>query len=262
MGRLKYWHWALAASFVVAWATADEDTYTLHLISGYAVLALLAARLLAGIVAGDKSRWRLPRPALRPAFAWMAIAVMGATGVAAVTGVAADRIPLLEHPHEALAELTLWVIGAHVAFIAFMYRGRKWLRRLGAATPALALAVAAVPALAGDPKREPLIAAYAVEAGGQAFSAQRGETLFRTKWAGGDERTPSCTACHTDDPTRMGQNAKTGRPIDPVAPSVNSVRFTDRAQVEKHFARDCKSVLGRECTPLEKGDYVTFMAGR
>lgn len=133
----------------------------------------------------------------------------------------------------------------------------------------LAVVSALVPtlALAGDARRDAILSDFAaearrLEAGFTGFSAQRGETLFRTKWNGGDARTPSCTACHTGDPRQPGQNAKTGRPIEPVAVSVNPRRFTDKAEVEKQFARDCRSVLGRSCTPLEKGDYITFMAGQ
>lgn len=122
-------------------------------------------------------------------------------------------------------------------------------------------------ALAADGARDAILADYAAqakkaEAAFAGFSAQRGETLFRTKWAKGDERTQSCTACHTDNPRNAGQNAKTGRPIDPVAVSVNPKRFTEMDKVEKQFGRDCKSVLGRECTAQEKGDYITFMAGQ
>ncbi len=122
----------------------------------------------------------------------------------------------------------------------------------------------ALPA-AADPAREALLADYAKQAkaadpGFAGFSTERGEKLFRSRWAGGDERTPACTSCHTDDPRRPGRNAKTGRSIDPVAVSVAPERFTDRAEVEKQFERDCKSVLGRVCTAAEKGDYITFMA--
>lgn len=122
-------------------------------------------------------------------------------------------------------------------------------------------------ALAADPRRAALLTDYAAEArradpAFTTFSAQRGETLFRTRSTAGDARTPSCTTCHTANPRQPGQNAKTGRPIDPVAVSVNPQRFTDKATVEKQFARDCKSVLGRECTALERGDYITFMAGQ
>lgn len=133
-------------------------------------------------------------------------------------------------------------------------------------TAALMLTLPTV-AIAGDGRRDAIIADYAAQAGKAdpafaGFSAQRGETLFRTKWAGGDARTPSCTACHTDNPKAAGQNAKTGRTIAPVAVSANPKRFTDIAEVEKQFGRDCKSVVGRDCTPLEKGDYITFMAGQ
>lgn len=133
---------------------------------------------------------------------------------------------------------------------------------------ALAAIVLALPAaaLAGDARRDAILAGYAAKARGAdpgfaAFSARRGEALFRMTGSG-DARTPSCTACHTDNPRQAGRNAKTGRPIDPVAVSVNPGRFTDAATVEKQFARDCRGVLGRECTPLEKGDYITFMAGQ
>lgn len=128
-------------------------------------------------------------------------------------------------------------------------------------------ALAPMLAFAGDPKRDALLAEYAIQAKAQdrtfsAFSPARGEALFHGTWTGGDPRTASCTACHTADPRQAGRNAKTGRPIEPVAVSANPARFTDLATVEKHFARDCRSVLGRECTALEKGDYVAFMAAR
>ncbi|MGE5149097.1 MAG: DUF1924 domain-containing protein [Rhodospirillaceae bacterium] len=133
----------------------------------------------------------------------------------------------------------------------------------------VAAALALMPAVvtAQDARRTALLSDYGAEAqrldpGFTAFSAARGEALFRTPWGGGDARTPSCTACHTADPRQTGRNAKTGRPIDPVAVSINPRRFTDKVEVEKQFARDCRSVLGRECTPLERGDYITFMAGQ
>jgi hypothetical protein len=134
---------------------------------------------------------------------------------------------------------------------------------------AVAVTVSVLPAaaMAGDARRDAILADYAAQArkadpGFAGFSGKSGEAFFRTKWAGGDARTPSCTSCHTDSPSQPGQNAKTGRPIEPVAVSVNARRFTDMAEVEKQFGRDCKSVVGRECTPAEKGNYITFMAGQ
>lgn len=137
----------------------------------------------------------------------------------------------------------------------------------GAYVAAAIACLISLTAVAGDVRTDAILDDYgaqarAADASFSGFSSQRGEKLFRTKWAGGDARTPSCTACHTDDPRGSGRNAKTGREIGPVAVSANPKRFTDRGEVEKQFRRDCKSVLGRECTPLEKGDYVTFMVGQ
>jgi len=131
----------------------------------------------------------------------------------------------------------------------------------------ISLMIVPLTAFAGDGRRDQILAEYKIQAlkaesGFTQFSAQRGETLFRTKWSGGDPKTPSCTSCHTDNPRNQGENAKTGRPIDPVAVSVNPSRFTDLGDVEKQFGRDCKHVLGRDCSPTEKGDYITFMAGQ
>lgn len=133
---------------------------------------------------------------------------------------------------------------------------------------AVALALFALPVAvlaAGD--RATLLSAYAAkakvsDAGFAGFSAQRGETLYRGNFTGGDARTPSCATCHGADPRAPGRNAKTGRPIDPVAVSAAPQRYTDAAEVDKHFTRDCKSVLGRDCTALERGDYIAFMAGQ
>jgi hypothetical protein len=91
-----------------------------------------------------------------------------------------------------------------------------------------------------------------------AFSAQRGEHLFRTQFTGGKTDTPSCTSCHTTDPKRTGQT-RAGKDIEPMAASASPERYTDQAKAEKWFGRNCNNVLGRECTAIEKGDFLTFM---
>ncbi|WP_374468044.1 DUF1924 domain-containing protein [Ferrovibrio sp.] len=140
---------------------------------------------------------------------------------------------------------------------------RRYRRALAGAVIILPLAALA----AGNTERAAILADYVAKArvadpGFAGFSAPRGEALFRGSFTGGDARTPSCMSCHTADPRQPGRNAKTGRPIDPVAVSADPRRYTDAAQVDKHFTRDCKSVLGRDCTPLERGDYITFMMGQ
>lgn len=100
--------------------------------------------------------------------------------------------------------------------------------------------------------------AKASEAAFSAFSSRSGEALHIARHATGKPDTPSCTACHGDDPRRPGQT-KTGKSIDPMAVSVSQSRYTDAAKVEKWFRRNCTEVLGRACTPREKGDWLTYM---
>jgi hypothetical protein len=87
------------------------------------------------------------------------------------------------------------------------------------------------------------------------FDANRGEQFFKSRH-GGDW---SCSTCHTDNPTAMGQHTVTKKDIKPMAPSVNPERFTDAAKVEKWFKRNCKDVVKRECTAQEKGDVLTYL---
>ena len=44
-----------------------------------------------------------------------------------------------------------------------------------------------------------------------------------------------------------------------LAAAVTPTRYTDPAKVEKWFKRNCQEVLGRQCTPLEKGDWLSAM---
>ncbi len=118
------------------------------------------------------------------------------------------------------------------------------------------------PALA-NPARDAIIKDFAAQAKAadpsfSGFSAERGKKLFFTKYGLGKPDTPSCTTCHSSNPRAMGQT-RAGKAIDPVAVSATPTRFTEPDKVAKWFRRNCKSVLGRECTPLEKGDYITFM---
>ena len=103
----------------------------------------------------------------------------------------------------------------------------------------------------------PLLSIYAQDAKTE-FSAQRGKALFYGHFSGGKPETPSCTTCHTENPRERGQT-RAGKEIEPMAASANPKRFQDLEQAEKWFGRNCNSVLGRPCTALEKGDFITFM---
>jgi len=100
------------------------------------------------------------------------------------------------------------------------------------------------------------------EAQGAAdFSAARGDTQWHNAYPDPKEpgKTRDCTTCHGKDLKAPGKHATTGKTIDPLAPSVNKKRLTDAKEIEKWFNRNCKWVLGRECTPQEKGDFLSYL---
>lgn len=97
----------------------------------------------------------------------------------------------------------------------------------------------------------------AAQGNSYSASAARGGAFFARNF-GISEKMPACTACHTDRPMQTGRHAVTGKDIKPLAPAANSDRFTDPAKVEKWFRRNCTEVVGRECTPAEKADFIQF----
>jgi len=97
-------------------------------------------------------------------------------------------------------------------------------------------------------------------AGAGTFSAAAGEKMWTEKHMdkkSGKER--SCSTCHTTTLTNKGKHAKTGKLIDPLAPSANAERLTDIKFIKKWFKRNCKWTLGRVCTPQEKGDFLEYI---
>ena len=87
------------------------------------------------------------------------------------------------------------------------------------------------------------------------FSAQRGETFFKSAHG----RDWNCASCHTTNPVSPGRHAKTNKEIAPLAPQANPERFTRPEKVEKWFRRNCNDVLGRPCTAAEKGDVLVYL---
>ncbi len=109
-----------------------------------------------------------------------------------------------------------------------------------------------LPAVAGS-VADTLIARYQSQ-GSMSADPARGEALWNSRH--GDR---SCTTCHGKDLTRTGKHARTGKPIKPMAPSVNPERYTRERKVEKWFLRNCKWTLGRECSIQEKADILSFL---
>lgn len=120
----------------------------------------------------------------------------------------------------------------------------------------LIIASLGIPSLAGA---NPILDAYRTQAKAESaafkdFSVAAGQKLYTTKGA-----EFSCSSCHTDSPMNAGKHAKTGKAIDPLAPAANAKRFTDSAQVEKWFKRNCNDVFARACTTQEKGDFMAYV---
>lgn len=88
-----------------------------------------------------------------------------------------------------------------------------------------------------------ILDAYTAEAARQTPGFQPnaglGEHLYTRNFAA--SRRTSCVACHADSPLQAR------RPLDP-------------KQVERQLARDCRLVVGRECSAGEKADLLSYLA--
>ena len=93
--------------------------------------------------------------------------------------------------------------------------------------------------------------------GVEQTDAERGRKLW---YATKDER--SCASCHGETPADAGKHVKTGKTIEPMAPSANPERYRSAKKIEKWFLRNCKWTFGRECSTQEKADILTWLAGQ
>ncbi len=125
---------------------------------------------------------------------------------------------------------------------------------------ALMILACANPAFAETPGS--IVSGYAAEASKEAPgfvpSAKRGQSFFTKEWSV-SQKMPNCTVCHGKNLKVDGKHVITDKRIDPLAPAANPERFTSTAKVEKWFKRNCKEVVGRECTAAEKADFIQFV---
>ncbi len=107
--------------------------------------------------------------------------------------------------------------------------------------------------------------------GAGPFSAEAGKKMwtqvipFEKKGEMFTDR--SCATCHNSPPTTPGKHKKTGKEIAPMTLASFGInkktgekepRFGVEKKVRKWFKRNCKWTYGRECTPQEKGDFLTY----
>ena len=97
---------------------------------------------------------------------------------------------------------------------------------------------------------------FSAEAG-RAGQADAGRQFFLERhgkeWA--------CASCHGEWPGHNGRHASTAKVLEPLAPAFNPKSLTDPARVDKWFRRNCKDVLGRECSAGEKADVLAWLIG-
>ncbi len=159
---VRLFHWALLASFAIAWATAEEWD-DLHEWTGYAALALIVFRLLWGLVGPRYARFsqfvRSPGTVVayltdvmrhrehrymghNPAGGAMIVVLLATMLALGLTGwmyttEAFWGVEWVEEAHEFLANLMLVLVGLHVAgvvvesvrhgenLVVSMWTGRK-----------------------------------------------------------------------------------------------------------------------------------------
>ena len=245
--RLVHWGHALfIGCFAVAWFSGDEDTYAIHLFVGWLAIVLTILRLLLSRVSPERSPFNLKRPAWKRVFRygiWGLLALFALTGL---SGLAADHWSRLDHLHEAIANITVWALVAHVALAVVIYAGRPLWTKAQASLRAMIPGAAVGLCL--------LLPAVSVAAADSAA----GQALFFAQHTA-NPAAPSCTSCHTTNLRQPGQHVKTGRSIEPMAPSVNPRRFTDPGKVAERLERDCNNVIGRACTTAEADNLMAFL---
>ena len=90
------------------------------------------------------------------------------------------------------------------------------------------------------------------------LTAEAGRAFYLKKYTR-KAKEESCSTCHTDSPANKGKHSDTGKAIQPLSPVVNNKRFSNLQHVEKNFTKHCQDIIGRDCTPQEKGNYITYL---
>jgi hypothetical protein len=132
MTFLMMWHGVLTSSVLLTYISGD-DIYFLHQFAGYVVCGAILVRLLAAALAPKNSPLYLSLPKLfahreggrSPLLAWIAVALITATTLAAFSGLLAESIGF-DDLHEGLANGVLpVVIFVHMAVVLWKPLARR-----------------------------------------------------------------------------------------------------------------------------------------
>ncbi len=197
------------------------------------------------------------------ALSGMCLFAMEGSGPLAYTFVSSWPGGVLEETHEFFSNFTLILIIVHVIGVLLTsLRHKENLTKAmitGVKQLHLALVPVAVLLLLHSSARasettQTMLEEFQVSAA-RPFSSAAGNAAWMRESNG-----RSCTSCHTDSVHAQGRHVRTGKLIEPMAPSVNSDRLTDRKKIDKWLLRNCKWTFGRECTIQEKGDILLWLS--
>lgn len=99
-----------------------------------------------------------------------------------------------------------------------------------------------------------------MQAGASVFSAERGKALWHKNGLNKQGMQRRCTSCHGGNLKISGKHYRSGKVIQPMAPSVNAKRFIKVKKIKKWLKRNCKWTFGKECSVQEKGDLLTYLS--
>jgi len=127
---------------------------------------------------------------------------------------------------------------------------------------ALTLLLISSAAVASEAVVQERLGQYRTQGAGD-FDAARGQALWQQEHMQVKlGKQVNCASCHSANLQQAGKHMRTGKRIEPMAPSVNPDRLNDAEKIEKWFTRNCKWTWGRECTAQEKGDILTFLQSK
>jgi mono/diheme cytochrome c family protein len=116
------------------------------------------------------------------------------------------------------------------------------------------------PAVSAASAVDALLDEYRAQGAG-TFSAEAGRAFWNQAFTPPGAAEPRrCASCHTADPGKTGKHLRTGKPIEPLAPSVNPRSLGDAREIEKWLKRNCEWTVGRICMAQEKGDVLMFLS--